>query len=372
MKKIGIITFHSAYNYGSVLQAFATQEIVRALGYEAQIINYRLAEQRKVYSNLRLKYGVNTLVKDITLLPMNGMRNEKYAAFEEFFVKNLALTQEVSEVRETLALMQQYETIISGSDQIWNKHSLELEAISWDYMKPYLLAGFEGKKVSYASSIANMSQKELEKIKPYLQKFSHIAMREPSSAEVISEMLGRNVESVLDPTFLLDCTAWVKALSLKNQPSGKIVYYSLGGLKRFNMVRPILEQLARRKKCGIIVMTPFCYVPKSSVFEPHQEYGPVDFLQTLRNAEMVVTDSYHGTILSVNLCKDVYSICKQGGSEFRKTDILKNIGMENRIIYQPEKMIKEEFASIDYATVQKRLQQLRAKSISYLKDALGE
>lgn len=372
MKKIGIITFHSAYNYGSVLQAFATQETVRALGYEPEIINYRLAEQRRIYSNLRFKYGVKELIKDLTLLPMYGKRNEKYAAFEKFFTKKLALTNEVSEVDETIALMKKYETVISGSDQIWNKHSLELEANGWKYMKPYLLAGFGGKKISYASSTANMSNDELEKIKPYLKKFSHIAMREPSSAKVISELIGREVESVLDPTFLLDRAAWIKALSLKEQPSGKIVYYSLCGLKRFNAIKPVLEKLAEKEKSRIIVMTPFCYVPKSKVFEPRQENGPVEFLQTLLNAKMVVTDSYHGTILSVNLGKDVYSLCKQGGSEFRKTDVLKAIGMEDRIIYDPEKLAEKLSAPIDYDKVQSCLQKYREHSLSYLENALGE
>lgn len=90
MKKIGIITFHSAYNYGSVLQAFATQETVRSLGYAPEIINYRLAEQKKIYSNIRLKYGVKEFIKDMTLLPMYGKRNQKYAAFEDFFQRNLS------------------------------------------------------------------------------------------------------------------------------------------------------------------------------------------------------------------------------------------------------------------------------------------
>ncbi|SFX01827.1 polysaccharide pyruvyl transferase family protein [Ruminococcus sp. XPD3002] len=370
MKKIGIITFHSAYNYGSVLQAFATQETVRALGYVPEIINYRLAEQRRVYANLRFKYGVKELIKDLTLLPMYRKRNQKYAAFEDFFAKHLFLTQEVAGVEETLALMQQYETAISGSDQIWNKHSLELEANSWDFMKPYLLADFAGKKVSYASSTANMSHEELEKIKPYLDKFAHIAMRESSSAAVISIMLGRAVESVLDPTFLLDRTAWIKALSLKDEPSNNIVYYSLGGLKRFNVIRPVLNELAKREKCKVIVITPFCYVGGNRVFEPHPEYGPVDFLQALRNAKMVVTDSYHGTILSVNLGKDVYSLCKKGGSEFRKTDILKAVGLEERVIYEPQKLVEVRMTPIDYNVVQAYIEQHREQSIAYLKHAL--
>ena len=68
LSKIGIITFHSAYNYGSVLQAFATQTFIKKLGSENEIINYRLDEQRRVYSNLRFNYGYKEFIKDLSKL----------------------------------------------------------------------------------------------------------------------------------------------------------------------------------------------------------------------------------------------------------------------------------------------------------------
>ena len=81
---IGIITFHSAYNYGSVLQAFATQTFIKKLGSENEIINYRLDEQRRVYSNLRFNYGYKEFIKDLSLLPIYGRRNIRKEKFETF------------------------------------------------------------------------------------------------------------------------------------------------------------------------------------------------------------------------------------------------------------------------------------------------
>ena len=372
MKKIGIITFHSAYNYGSVLQAFATQECVKKLGFQPEILNYRLAEQKKVYSNLRISYGVKDLIRDITLLPMLRERNQKYASFEKFFREKLILSKEFSEPKEAKEIWKQYPAVISGSDQIWNKHAIELEHAAWKYMKPYLLEGYNGKKISYASSTASMTQEELERIKPFLLKFSHIAMREPSSSEKIGALLGKQVESVLDPTFLLNKNDWINALQLQKKPNRHIVYYSLGGLKRFHAIKPVLEEISKREGCKIRLFMPFCYTVPNKMFEPHPECGPIEFLQNIYQAKKVITDSYHGTILSVNFGKDVYSVCKNGGSEFRKTDILKMLGMKDRIITRPEQLVRKQFAPIDYQAVDAKLHELRTHSISYLASALEE
>lgn len=372
MKKVGIITFHSAYNYGSVFQAFATQEAVKKLGYEPEIINYRLLEQSRIYSNIRFGYGYKELIKDMTLLPSYAKRNKKYRKFENFFSDRLVLTEKVETPEEVEKIWNTYSVVISGSDQIWNKHSLELEANSWDFMNPYLLKGYSGKKVSYASSTANMTPDELKKIAPYIKDFSAVAMRENSSAEQISCLIGRPVSAVLDPTFLLTKEEWISAMSLKETSGDDILYYSLGGLKTFRRIKNDLIAMANRNHCRVIVVTPFCHVSKSGVFEPHIEYGPEEFLNCLLNARMVVTDSYHGTILSVNFGKNVYSLCKSGNSEFRKTDILKRIGMEDRIVSDPDDLISKEFEDIDYDKVYSELDKYRTQSKKYLESSLRD
>lgn len=372
MDKVGILTFHAAYNYGSVLQAFATQEAIRKLGYRPEVINYRFAEQKHVYAALRFRYGVKELVRDLSLLPIYLSRKKKYAAFESFFQDYLQLTKQVETPEQVSKQWEKYDAVVSGSDQIWNKHALELENADWKFMMPYLLQGYAGKKISYASSIANMHSDELEKIKPQLLQFNHIAMRESSSAATIAALLQKEVVSVLDPTFLLNQEEWTRALSLEKKENDYILFYSLGGIRRFGAVKPILAEVSKREKCKILVLTPFCYVAKSASLVPHPEYGPVEFLCAVKNARKVITDSYHGTILSINFCKDVYSLCKKGGSEFRKTDILKLLGMQARIVTEPTQLLSETYATINYTKVQKKIDVYREKSISYLDIALKD
>ena len=102
------------------------------------------------------------------------------------------------------------------------------------------------------------------------------------------------------------------------------------------------------------------------IIEMHPEMGPIEFLNAIYNAKMVVTNSYHGTILSVNFGKEVYSLCENTGSEFRKTDILCELGMANRIIFDSNTLLKS-FTPVDYNKVENILCKLRENSIHYLK-----
>lgn len=98
-------------------------------------------------------------------------------------------------------------------------------------MYPYLLKGFNGKKISYVSSIsnmANMGKEDIKKILNDIQRFDHLSFREGKSAELISGMLHRNVAVVLDPTFLLDRKQWMSSFDLKEKDEKKyVLFYSL-------------------------------------------------------------------------------------------------------------------------------------------------
>ena len=369
---LGIITYHSAYNFGSALQAYATQQTLDILGYQTEIINYRMEEQNYYYKKLyRSKYGAKQFIKDLMQFPVHNERIERMAKFERFFTEYMHLSDEFAEPYDAKKMWDKYETVISGSDQIWNKHSFELKRNDWKYMNPYLLEGYSGRKVSYASSVANMTDDELSRIIPYVKKFDSIAMREGESAEKMSALLGRKIPSVLDPTFLLTKEDWIKALDLKKTDEEPyILYYSLGGPKNVSIHKNAIKKLAKKRGCRVKMVTPSALIsyPEGN-FENHPEYGPVDFLNAVMNAKAVISDSYHGTILSVNFGKDVFSVCRSGGSEFRKTDILKKIGLEDRIC-TPDDISGKEFDPIDYTAVYSKLDDLKGQSLDYLKNAL--
>lgn len=370
--KIGIITYHAAYNYGSVLQAYATQTAIKTLGYDTKIINYRMDEQAEYYQHMyRTKYGIKTFIKDLALFPLHRQRQTRAKRFESFFKEKFKLTAEINGPEQFIKQVAAFDIAVSGSDQIWNKHSCELEHNDWRFMNPYLLKGFTGRKVSYASSIGNMTDSELQKIVPELQQFDVLSFRESSSAKKMSEFLDCSIQTVLDPTFLLTKDDWINSLDLHNEAKEQyILYYSLSGPKKISLFIPNLLNFAKKSGHFVKIITPFSYLPyPDKRLEYHFEYGPIEFLNALYNAKAVITDSYHGTILSVNFKKDLYSICSKGGAEFRKTDILARLGMKDRIITDINDIVYKNFKLIDYDSVYRKLDVLRQESYNYLRKA---
>lgn len=374
MTKIGIITYHAPYNFGSTLQAYATQEKIKDLGYETEIINYRMIPQRKAYSLIRTNAGKKEFLIDIAQFPVYPLKRKRAERFEQFFSTYLTLTDEFEDPEKFLKQASNYDVMVSGSDQIWNKESNELHSADWKYMMPFLLDGFNGKKISYASSIGNSTEEDLQHIAPYISAFDHIAMREGSSAENIGKLLGRKVETVLDPTLLLAGEEWCQKLGVKKANIEKpyVLFYSLTGFKPLRRGEGLLKKLADQGY-QIRFITPYFNYPwRDRRFVNAVSYGPIEFLKVVYNAEAIVTDSFHGTIFSINLGKKFYSINGQNVSDFRKTDILEKLGLMNRSITWDTKYEELDQSEIDYKEVNEKLDELRNQSINYLKKAIED
>ncbi len=370
----GLITYHSAYNHGSVLQAYATQQALFRVGIETEIINYRMAEQKYFYEGfVRTKYGIQTLVNDLTFICAYQKKLQRKCSFEKFFNEHLFLSKECSNPEEVSALWTKYNTIISGSDQIWNKASCEMSHNDWRYMDPYLLKGFKGRKISYASSINAMEGEDLKRILPEINSFHSLSFREDAAAKKISQLLHKEVCYVLDPTFLLSKEEWIEKLNLKKIKNREpyILCYSLAGARSIAKLLSSIKVIAKQKKCKATIVTPFAYIPTfSSAIEYHPEYGPLEFLETLYNAEAVITDSYHGTALSINFGKDFYSLTRHGKTDVRKNDILNRLGLQERIIHDATVIPELNLPPIDYTVVYAKLADLRQYSMDYLTTAL--
>ena len=370
MSKIGIITYHSAYNFGSALQAYATQQAVNKICGNSTIVNYRLAEQNYFYKTLyRRKYGPKVLIKDFLMLPVAKARRERAEKYEAFFRDYFAMTEEVSEPEQVQMLWGLYDVMISGSDQIFSKKSHELRANDWKYMDPYLLSGFQGRRISYASSLGGATEEDVHHIVPSLKEFDALAFREASSAKRIENLLQQRIDVVLDPTFLLSKEEWIEKLHLQKTIEEKyVLVYSLRNPQTVSKLVKPLSEFAKKRNWRVWMVTPFTYFPIiDSRFENHPEYGPIDFLSALYNAEAVITDSYHGTILAVNFNKDVYSISGNNLHEQRKADVLERLGLSCRVLHQANALEKASSHSIDYSEVNKKVFHMREHSLDYLK-----
>lgn len=370
--KVALITYHSAYNFGSVLQAYATEKVLNKLGCNTSVIDYRIPFQKKYYGLLGYGNGfLRSIVKKTLMLPYLKKRIIREKKYEDF-ISTMNLTSEFNspeQFDENLSNM--YDVFVSGSDQVWNIHSNEFIKSGYEFMLPFLLSFTNKRKISYASSIVNMSDHELEKIKPYLQRFNHISCRERKAAERLTNLLQRNVDNVLDPTLLLESDEWNSLIEEKSYNNcGYILYYSLNSYCKVKKDLKYLSSLSSHLDLKILVLTPLIPCVKDHNIYNIIDAGPLDFIKLLKNSYYVITDSYHGMLFSINFKKNFYLLNQSGDHGVRANDVLSSLNLLSRSIDSIEKIDLKSI--INYETAFQALNILRDKSIRYLKNALEQ
>ena len=146
MKKVGVLTFHASFNYGSMLQAFALQRILEKLGYEPEIINFRTEKQKELYSYNRKLKSFKEIIRRILLFPYKKDLFKKQDKFEDFIKNYLYCTKEYSILDQLKEENLGFDYYIVGSDQIWNTNCIDFDLA---YLLPFVK---NGKKIAYAPS----------------------------------------------------------------------------------------------------------------------------------------------------------------------------------------------------------------------------
>ena len=370
--KVGLITYHSAYNFGSVLQAYATQAIISQLGHKVEIINYRMPSQKNFYSLFPKNIGKKQLIINLLTLSTVGKRKKRQEKYENLFDRLFVLTEEFNEPEEFGILSNRFDVYISGSDQVWNNKSNEYIGVDWKkYMGPYLLDFTSKRKISYASSPESMSREELEEIKEELSSFKYISCREQYASNILEDVIGSNIETVLDPTLLLRKEEWLKLTkgwSNKYTNSKYIFYYVFKGMRGLNSDLKIICEIAEKRGLTVITSVPLSFVvPRKNLINA-VDADAIDFLGLINNAEYIITNSYHGTLFSVNFNKNFYSLQSEKIEYSRVEQMAKRLCFSDRVIYSLENANLDSI--IDFSTINNQIRVQTAESISYLKRAI--
>ena len=371
---IGILTFHGSHNYGSVLQAYATQTALKQLGQERQIINFRMQSQKEYYSLYTAKFGFPIMAQEMVMIPLHMKRRERGRKFEHFIHKYLVLSGEEMKDREELRKVRGcYDLYLTGSDQIWSNRIPELVRSKEDFTGVYFLdfVDDDRRRIAYASSVGEITLEELSAKKDLLMKFDAISTREQYGVDLLENITGKQVELVLDPTFLLDRKGWKKLIKPERLIKEKYIFlYTLRGLKRGSKWRKELSRFAKERGLKFVALSPFFPLVGSGVHNVVNA-GPLDFLNLIENAELVFTDSFHGTAFSINLNKPFYSFVGKNSGDNRKTGIMRSIGLENRGLESIESVRGIDDYSLDYTDTIDRLEELRNKSREWLQRAVA-
>lgn len=328
MKKIRTLTFHSSYNYGSNLQAYALQKFVQSLfpgQVNYKIINFQTNNQKKmyrVYEYLSLK----NLIKRIIFIKYKKELIERDNKFYNFINNKLNLTKEIINVSDFHNLEKDIDYIIFGSDQIWNYNAHDFE---WIYYGDFETTA---QKISYATSMGPktnvLNDKYKNKIIKNLHKFKDISVRDEETQKFLKQNLNINSQIHVDPTFLIKKDEWEKEISTKRIISGKyILLYDLYGDKDS---LEIGKKIQKKMKIPIYVIKNHYLEYFFYNFKKYYECGPLEFLNIIKNAELVITSSFHGTVFSIIFNKLFFAV--NGMKDIRISNILKKYDLEDRSI----------------------------------------
>ncbi|MCH4284030.1 MULTISPECIES: polysaccharide pyruvyl transferase family protein [Bacillota] len=383
MKKIGLAVCYDTKNYGSQLQVLATLKKIEELGFETEIIRYkkkisptfivqtlpRLFNIPFIQAKINSKKKRNRIDKHDQLRDDVKKRNDRFNKFVTDYFTNLSEQYNGWEslVRKS---NQNYDTFLCGSDQLWLPHNLGSHFYTLEF------ANDDKKKVAYATSfgVSEIPNNLKKGYKKFLNRFQFLSTREIAGQEIIKELTGKNAKVVCDPTLLFNSEQWMKILPEEKVISEKYIFcYFLGDNNEHRNQAEILSQKTGYK----IVTIPFLdnFVERDLTFGDYKMFDidTKDFVNLIRNAEYVLTDSFHGSIFSILNHKKFITFNRytsgKGSRNSRIDSLCHLLNLNDRRF---EKNILDNiFNDIDYDNVEIKLNELRNASISYLIDSLG-
>lgn len=370
MKKIGIITFHRSYNCGSMLQAFALQTVIQSFGLETEIINFSNEGQRRLY---RLWFPVRSarnIVKNILLLPHQRRINHCNESYKTFMLKNMCLSDREYFKSDELT-EQLYSKVIAGSDQIWN---ITIDDSDDAYFLPWIN---NAKKIAYAPSFGakNILQyaENPSKYADYLSRFDALSIRENNGRDWIKDLIGKDVPVVLDPTLLLDAESYMPLVQeVKQIPKRYIFYYAPHYDTQCNQ---LVKAISTKLWLPVIAFNSKAFYVKRLDrygFTLPENENPSVYLALIKNAELIITTSFHGTIFSSIFRKKFWTILNGGMlySDDRVVTMTGMLDLNDRLIPITYDDAFDYSAEKDYSRYENYLKNYRVESLKYLSEAL--
>lgn len=355
--KIGILTFHWANNYGAVIQTYALLSKLKELGHEAYIIDRRMVYKgilRKLYHKFSYEHFFSWRKfwkdADAFLQPKTKTYTSHDELVKKFYKEN-------------------FDAVIVGSDQVWR-----WKLIGLNYFFDFI-SDNKTKRYSYAASFGlnewHGTEEDRNAISELLKKFNRISVREESGVKICKETFGVDAELVLDPT-LLHTGYFYEQTLLKNhnrQQSGKVVSYILGK----NNKKQVKEIAGWAKSINLKHNELFwtsiehpSLIGKSEFHATH--VTPTEWLNEIRNAEYIITNSFHATVFSILFQKQFVVLTHIGGGNNRIETLFNSLGIKNRCVADTSRINEIIEEKIDYRTIEDNHDKLCELSIKFLKN----
>lgn len=379
-KTIGLLTLDSHNsNYGGLLQAYALQQVIHSLGYTCEIIDYIRSTERATFSvkrdirNLTLKKCFDRIIWLTTkenynpkVKAIDARRIAKCDVFRDSYMKlSSPCTRE-----ELPQLGIRYDAIVCGSDQIWNP-SFNLPSFFLDFVPDSV------GKVIYAASIGRdeLSHREREVYAQYLKPLHWISVRESGAKKIVEQIAeDKAIKLVLDPTLLLETSHWEQIAGAERLVQQKYVFCYFLGIDE-QKKNAALEFASHHG--WKIISIPYLHSRYERLDEDFSaeelDVGPAEFLNLIRHAEFVLTDSFHASVFSILFQKEFRVFGRTWENGDMNTRIHTLLGYIGRIDYLIEPaQLKQSTASEGSTWCLDKLQILRTESLQWLRTSLTD
>lgn len=370
--RVGIVTWYSYENYGTVLQAVALNKAVQQLGYDAMDISYDPALGR-----LSHEAGDGSLVVRIKnkakyLYGLCPLQNEtKSQLFSTFIKDNLSLTEPVESKADLRQFNHCFDAFVCGSDQVWSPRCFD-STYYLDFVTD------ENRMVAYAPSFGCDSIDQyasVDSIETLLNRFNHVAVRETTGADIVEKYTGHRPTVVLDPTLLLTAETWNQfAVPVEEGGPYCVVYFLGDNGDNWKAALTIAKSKGLR-----VVAIPVFNRDLRRPYSAQYPVGPGEFLSLISNAELVCTDSFHGMVFSTIFRRDYIAFERfnpnsKDSQNTRVYSFLEMTGAQDRLLSRNNLKGIHDFASrtTEFSRIVPRVDQKRIESIDYLRSALAE
>lgn len=375
--KIGILTQPLHNNYGGLLQCFALQTILKRLGHEVWVVQRETAEKQLTMID-RGFYYIRQIIKVCIgrkFVRLFSSRQKEYVTRKtKYFVSEyIDPKTDILTTTDNLRkchLNYKFDAYVVGSDQVWRpRYSPCITNYFFDFLSPQ----DKVKRIAYAASFGvdewEFSEDETSKCKDLLKLFDSVSVREASGTHLCSKFFDRNdALHVLDPTMLLEKEDYIRIVERENEPKspGNLFYYILDeSTVKFQLIESITSQ---------INAVPFTQMPKCKITYENLRDRLEDcvfpsvtaWLRAFMDADMVITDSFHGCVFSIIFNKPFWVIGNEGRGMARFESLLSLYDLQDRLIKNNIVPIDVKIP-IDWSRVNAIKNEWQQRSMNFLK-----
>ena len=381
MKTIGLAITYKGTNYGALLQAYATQYVIESMGFNTEIINYKEGKDHRFRPSIEaISYlSINKIKKLFSPHKTNNIvldqihkenKDLRVIAANNFRAERLKNIVNVDGFKNLQNQSKKYEAVIVGSDQLWEPN------VSFSYFYSLMFAPKGVKRISYATSMGVSSYPWYVKRQAaiFLNRIDYLSIREEQGRKIIKSICGREATVVLDPTYLISKDEWESLIpEYKVVDSGYVLCFFLGS----NMpMKEKAKEYARQHELRVVSILSNEVSENDAEFADEVLIGrsPEDFINLIRGANCVFTDSFHCfTFCIINEIQVFVTYRVRQGLASRNSridNIVDKFGVQDRLVKDPKEFVITD-DEIDYMKVNEKVNRYILESKRFLKNALG-